>query len=431
MARRAKEITDKALAAAIRKACAELGAGQKKLIAVGGEPGLHLQVRVEGQAWLYRYQAGMTAAGKPWRRDMGLGSYPDIGLADAREIVRGIRRAQRDGADPLDQRRAQSPRMRPVAAMTFDEAAKHLIRVKAPEWTNPKHAAQWRSTLDAYASPAIGHMPIDKIELRHVVDVLTPLWSTKTATATRLRSRIEAVLSWATASGHRSGDNPARWRGNLDAGILPIPGKIRKVKHHTALPIDALPGFVVDLRQRDGIAAKALEFLILTAARSGEVRGATWDEIDMDAKTWTIPGERMKAKKAHSVPLSPRALALLKAQPHTAGTDLVFPSPTGKMLSDMTLSAVMRRMEVDAVPHGFRSTFRDWASERTNYPRDVAEMALAHTIGDKVEAAYRRGDLMTKRTKMMAEWAKFIEAKPVTGNVADIASARKKSGNRR
>ena len=427
MARRGIELGDKALAAAIRKALAELGTGKKKLITVGGEPGLHLQVRVDGQAWLYRYQAGLTAAGKPWRRDMGLGSYPDVGLAEAREMVRGIRREQREGIDPIDQRRAQAPRVRPEAAMTFDEAAKHLIKVKAPEWTNAKHAAQWRSTLDNYASPAIGHMPVDKIELRHVVDVLTPLWSTKTATATRLRSRIEAVLSWATASGHRSGDNPARWAGNLDAGILAKPGKIRKVKHHAALPIDGMHGFVVELRKREGIAAKALEFVILTAARSGEVRGAVWAEIDMDAKTWTVPGERMKANKPHTVPLSSTAMALLKALPRFAGTDLVFPSPTGKMLSDMTLSAVMRRMEVDAVPHGFRSTFRDWASERTNYPRDVAEMALAHTIGDKVEAAYRRGDLLAKRTKMMADWAKFIETAPASGNVVAIGAKKCKA----
>ena len=270
-------------------------------------------------------------------------------------------------------------------------------------------------------------MPVDKIELRHVVEVLTPIWHTKTETASRVRSRMEAVLSWATATGARSGDNPARWRGNLDAGILAKPNKIRKVKHHTALPIDDLPGFVADLRQREGVAARALEFAILTAARSGEVRGATWDEIDLDAKVWIIPAERMKAGKEHSVPLVPRAVALLKALPRYAGTDLVFASPTGKVLSDMTLSAVMRRMEVDAVPHGFRSTFRDWASERTNYPRDVAEMALAHTIGDKVEAAYRRGDLMTKRTKMMAEWAKFIEAKPVSGNVVPITKKKGKA----
>ena len=393
--------------------------GRDGFHAVGGVSGLHLQNRGDSSAWVLRVTIGNR------RRDVGLGGYPDVPLAQARDKARGIRAKIEQGIDPIAERKASRTAL--IGALTFDEAAKRLIEAKSPEWSNAKHATQWQATLDTYASPIIGKMPVDKIELRHVVEVLTPIWHTKTETASRVRSRMEAVLSWATATGARSGDNPARWRGNLDAGILAKPNKIRKVKHHTALPIDDLPGFVADLRQREGVAARALEFAILTAARSGEVRGATWDEIDLDAKVWIIPAERMKAGKEHSVPLVPRAVALLKALPRYAGTDLVFASPTGKVLSDMTLSAVMRRMEVDAVPHGFRSTFRDWASERTNYPRDVAEMALAHTIGDKVEAAYRRGDLMTKRTKMMAEWAKFIEAKPVSGNVVPITKKKGKA----
>ena len=393
--------------------------GRDGFHAVGGVSGLHLQNRGDSSAWVLRVTIGNR------RRDVGLGGYPDVPLAQARDKARGIRAKIEQGIDPIAERKASRTAL--IGALTFDEAAKRLIEAKSPEWSNAKHATQWQATLDTYASPIIGKMPVDKIELRHVVEVLTPIWHTKTETASRVRSRMEAVLSWATATGARSGDNPARWRGNLDAGILAKPNKIRKVKHHTALPIDDLPGFVADLRQREGVAARALEFAILTAALSGEVRGATWDEIDLDAKVWIIPAERMKAGKEHSVPLVPRAVALLKALPRYAGTDLVFASPTGKVLSDMTLSAVMRRMEVDAVPHGFRSTFRDWASERTNYPRDVAEMALAHTIGDKVEAAYRRGDLMTKRTKMMAEWAKFIEAKPVSGNVVPITKKKGKA----
>ena len=393
--------------------------GRDGFWAIGGVSGLYLQIRGDSCSWVLRVTIGNR------RRDVGLGGYPDVPLAQARDKARGIRAKIEQGIDPIAERKASRTAL--VGALTFDEAAKRLIAAKSPEWANAKHATQWKATLDTYASPIIGKMPVDKIELRHIVDVLTPIWHTKTETASRVRSRMEAVLSWATATGERSGDNPARWRGNLDAGILAAPNKIRKVKHHTALPIDALPGFVVDLRQCEGIAARALEFAILTAARSGEVRGAVWDEIDLDAKTWTIPGERMKAGRAHSVPLSPRAIALLKALPRIAGTELVFASPTGKLLSDMTLSAVMRRMEVDAVPHGFRSTFRDWASERTNYPRDVAEMALAHTIGDKVEAAYRRGDLMTKRTKMMADWAKFIEAKPKADNVVSITKKKGKA----
>ena len=391
--------------------------GRDGFHAVGGVSGLHLQNRGDSSAWVLRVTIGNR------RRDVGLGGYPDVPLAMARDKARGVRAKIEQGIDPIAERKEFRTVL--VGALTFDEAAKRLIAAKSPEWKNAKHATQWKATLDTYASPIIGKMPVDKIELRHVVDVLTPIWHTKTETASRVRSRMEAVLSWATASGHRSGDNPARWAGNLDAGILAKPSKIRKVKHHAALPIDDLPGFVADLRQREGIAARALEFAILTAARSGEVRGAVWAEIDMDAKTWTVPGERMKAEKEHVVPLTPKAMALLKALPRFAGTDLVFPSPTGKMLSDMTLSAVMRRMEVDAVPHGFRSTFRDWASERTNYPRDVAEMALAHTIGDKVEAAYRRGDLLAKRTKMMADWAKFIEKEPATDNVVAIGTKKK------
>jgi len=233
---------------------------------------------------------------------------------------------------------------------------------------------------------------------------------------------MESVIAWATASGYRRGDNPARWRGNLDA-VLPKPGKVAKVTHHKALPIDAVHGFVTDLRTREGIAARALEFVILTATRSGEVRGATWDEIDLDGATWTVPAERMKAGKEHRVPLSARAVALLESLPRMAGSEYVFAAPRGGMLSDMTISAVMRRMEVDAVPHGFRSTFRDWCSERTAYPRDVAEMALAHAITNKVEAAYRRGDLFAKRANMMSDWAKFIDMAPASADVVQLRRA--------
>jgi integrase len=336
------------------------------------------------------------------RRDMGLGGWPDVPLTEARDRARQARRKIEEGIDPIEARKANMATLREVP--TFIECAKRTIEAKRPEWKSAKHAAQWKSTLDTYAKPVIGSTPVDQIELSHVLDVLSPLWTEKTETASRLRMRMEAVLAWATVSGYRKGDNPARWRGNLDA-VLAKPGKIAKVKHHKALSIDALPDFMVSLRQRDGITPRALEFLILTAARSGEVRGATWDEID--GKVWTIPGERMKAGKEHRVPLSPRAVELLEAMPRMADSALVFPAFKGGKLSDMALTAVIRRMGMDAVPHGFRSTFRDWASERSHYPRDVAEMALAHTIGDNVEAAYRRGDLFTKRIKMLNDWAKF------------------------
>ncbi|MEJ0041954.1 MAG: site-specific integrase [Rhizomicrobium sp.] len=238
--------------------------------------------------------------------------------------------------------------------------------------------------------------------------ILEPIWRTKTVSANRLRGRIERILDWAIARGHRDGLNPARWRGHLDK-MLAAPNKVSKVKHHSALPVSEIGGFVKQVRAMEGTGARALEFLILTAARSGEVRGATWKEINLDGKVWTIPADRMKAGREHRVALSIAAIKLLSALPRQEGAKFVFPSATGKKLSDMTLVAIMRRMEVEAVPHGFRSTFRDWTAERTNYPRDVAEMALAHAIGDKVEAAYRRGDLFEKRIRMMADWASFCD----------------------
>ena len=253
-------------------------------------------------------------------------------------------------------------------------------------------------------------MQVRDVGLPQVLAVLQPIWKTKTETASRLRGRIESVLDWATARGYREGLNPARWKGHLDH-LLPSPGKIVKAGHHAAVPVGEAGAFMQALRAQQGTGAKALEFAILTAARSGEARGATWREIDIDQAMWVVPGDRMKAGKEHRVPLSDAALALLRELPRIAGTDLVFPAPRGGLLSDMTLVAVTRRMGVAAVPHGFRSTFRDWCSERTNHPREVAEMALAHTIGDKVEAAYRRGDLFEKRRALMSEWAAFL-AKP-------------------
>lgn len=375
---------------------------------VGGVAGLHLNVKESGAAsWILRTMVG------PRRRDIGLGGYPDFGLAEARAAARRIKEEIRTGVDPVAARQAARSALEAADArrVTFDQAAAQFLRRKSHEFQNDKHAAQWRSTLHAYASPIIGRLPVDEIELGHIVKVLEPLWTEKTETASRLRGRIESVLAYATASGFRSGDNPARWRGNLDA-VLPKPRKLAKVTHHRALPVDDLPEFMEALRKQQGMGARALEFAILTATRSGEVRGARWDEIDFAGKVWTIPAERMKAGKQHRVPLSAPAIALLKALPKLEGNDRVFPAPKGGQLSDMTLSAVCRRMEVDAVPHGFRSTFRDWCAERTNYPREVAEQALAHTISNATEAAYFRSDLFAKRARLMAEWVKFCGQAP-------------------
>jgi integrase len=312
-----------------------------------------------------------------------------------------------------------------LASLTFEQCASRYIAAKAPEWKNVKHAAQWTSTLQTYAFPVIGGLLVQDVELPQIKAVLDPIWVAKTETASRLRGRIESVLDWATVNGYRTGLNPARWRGHLDK-VLPAPGRIAKPDHHAALPLPEVGAFMKALRSQEGMGALALEFAILTAARSGEVRGATWDEIDLDGAVWTIAGDRMKAGKEHRVPLSAAALAVLSKVPRMAGTDLVFPAPLGGQLSDMTLTAVTRRMKVAAVPHGFRSTFRDWCSERTNYPREVVEMALAHAIGDKVEAAYRRGDLFEKRRALMSEWARFCAvAEPSRGAVVSLSKARR------
>ena len=307
--------------------------------------------------------------------------------------------------------------------MTFSQAATAYIAVMESEWSNDKHASQWRNTLSSYAFPVIGNIYVREIDHSHVMRVLEPIWLTKTETAKRLRGRIENVLDWARVRGYRTGENPARWRGHLDM-LLPTPGKVQKTKHHPALPFDELGELMAKLREQQGVGARALEFAILTAARSGEVRGALWSEIDLRDATWTIRADRMKAKREHRVALNKEAVDLLQSLPRT--NELIFPSSKGTMLSDMTLTAVLRRMRRgDITVHGFRSTFRDWCSERTNYPRDVAEMALAHTIGDKVEAAYRRGDLFEKRRLMMRDWGKFSTQLQTEAGVVPIKRKKK------
>ncbi len=389
------------------------------LYAVGGVAGLHLQVTKSGaRSWILR----TTIAGK--RRDLGLGGYPDVTLALAREKARDTREKIAQGIDPV----AERQRLRSAALaerlreMTFEKAAEAVVAKKQAEARNPKHGKQWASTLETYAYPVLGPMSVADIELAHVKQVLEPIWQTKTETATRVRQRIEAVLSWASVHGHRSGENPARWKGNLDA-VLPAPAKVAKVEHHRAMPMDDMHDFMLALEKRQGIAPMCLAFVILTAVRSGEARAATWDEIDLAEKVWTIPADRMKAGREHRVPLSAPAVELLEALPRFAGTNLIFPNTQGRKLSDATLAAVLKRMGLHekATVHGFRSTFRDWAAERTSTPHHVAEMALAHTIKNHAEAAYRRGDLLAKRAKLMQQWADFLATKPAKAkNVTPI-----------
>lgn len=386
---------------------------------VGGVAGLAMQVQPSGaRSWVLRF----SVAGK--RREMGLGGFPDVTLADARRRAREEREKADKGTDPIHARKAAASLLRAelAKAITFKSAALAYIEAHESGWRNAKHAEQWRNTL-ASTYPTIGALQVRDVGLPQVLAVLEPIWKVKTETAKRLRGRIESVLDWATARDYREGLNPARWKGHLDH-LLADPNKIMKQGHHAALPIGEVGAFMAALRLQAGSGARALEFAILTAARSGEVRGATWAEIDTDTATWTVPGERMKAGVEHRVPLSADALKLLEDIPRMAGTDLVFPAPRGGKLSDMTLVAVMRRMAVDAVPHGFRSTFRDWASERTAYPSHVAEMALAHAIGNKVEAAYRRGDLFEKRRLMMDDWMKFLAKAETRGGVIDLQSKR-------
>ena len=372
--------------------------------AVGGVAGLYLCVSPSGsRSWIAR----VNVDGK--RREMGLGSFPDVSLSIAREKARAARSDTIMGIDPVANRKeARSARQALKATQkTFADCAKAYIEAHSDSWRNAKHRAQWPSTFETYVYPTMGTVMVGEVTQAHVMAVLLPIWKTKTQTATRLRGRIEQVLAWATAAGFRQGENCARWTGLLDQ-LLPAPGKVSKPKHHPAVRVDDMPAFIKALRQHDGLSPKALEFAVLTAARSGEVRGANWAEIDLEAAVWTVPPERMKAGKEHRVPLSAAAIKLLEAMPRMEGTDLVFPGTKGQPLSDMSLTAVMRRMDVDAVPHGFRSTFRDWAGDRTNYPRDMAEAALAHKLENKVEEAYRRSDALEKRREMMQEWGKFI-----------------------
>ncbi|EJL72220.1 Integrase [Variovorax sp. CF313] len=384
--------------------------------AVGGAPGLHLRISAGHRGWVLRIMVGEQ------RRDFGLGPFPEVGLAEAREKAREMHKLVGQGLDPLITKRAQRGALlaRQAAEKNFDWCTTEFIKSKSDEWKNPKHRQQWENTLKAYASPHLGHLLVQDIDLQHVLLCLEPIWKTKNETASRLRGRIESVLDWATVRKYRAGENPARWKGHLDK-VLAAPMKIQKVQHHRAVPIDGMWSFMTDLRQRAGVAARALEFTILTAARSGEIRGATWGELDLEAKIWTIPAERMKAGREHRIPLCKAAMSLLEELPKGAPTELVFPGTKDKALSDMSLTAVMRRMSADAVPHGFRSTFRDWVGDRTSYPRDLAEMALAHIIESKTEGAYRRGDAIERRREMMDAWAQFIATK-VTKKSEKIAS---------
>jgi integrase len=369
--------------------------------------GLYLQVSATGtKSWMFRYAINGR------ERQMGLGSLDGVDLAGARQAATECRRLRSQGVDPIecrDAKRAQA-RLTAASSMTFNDCASAYIESEKAGWRNAKHAAQWKSTLDTYAGPVFGDLPVQAVDTTMVLRVLEPIWPTKTETASRVRGRIESVLDWATARGYRKGENPARWRGHCES-LLPKPSKVQKVKHHAALPYAELPGFMAKLAQQGGVAARALEFTILTTARTGEAICAKPSEVAAAEKTWTVPASRMKAGREHRVPLCDRALAILEdMRPlRTGDDDFIFPGLLyRKPLSNMSMAAVLKRMGCgDITVHGFRSTFRDWAGESTDFPREVVEAALAHVVGDQTERAYRRGDALEKRRRLMDAWAAY------------------------
>src|SRR5215469_10882407 len=392
-------------------------ARSKKRGYYGDGGGLYLLVGPNGaKSWVFRFRK----EGK--LREMGLGPLHTIGLAEARQKAQDCRRKRLDGIDPIEAKRAAlaTARLDDAKTMTFRQCAESYIKAHRAGWRNPKHAEQWPSTLATYVYPVFGALPVQAIDVGLVLKALEPIWTVKPETASRVRGRIESVLDWAVARGYRKGENPARWRGHLE-NLLPARSKVQRVEHHAALPYPEIGSFMAELRQRDGTAALAFEFAILTAARTSEAVGARWGEVDLAQRLWTVPPERMKAGKLHRVPLSDAALTILEKMGNIRQSDFVFPgAKADQPLSNMALAMTLRRMgRGDLTVHGFRSTFRDWAAERTDFPTQVAEMAVAHVVGDKVEAAYRRGDLFQKRRALADAWASFCGAVPA-GNVVSL-----------
>jgi integrase len=399
--------------------------------AVGGVDGLHLRIVNDSRAWVLRVVVGQrfdeNGKQQVHRRDIGLGSYPEVSLAEARAKAQEMKAQIRNGIDPIQQKqeKLQALHIQKLRDRTFSECAKIVIANKSRELKNQKHIAQWSTTLENYIYPSLGDRVIGSITKVDIAKVLEPIWAEKNETAKRLRGRIETIFDYAKAMEYFEGDNPAEWKGNLE----PILGNLKQVSRpHPSLPYDQIATFIQHLRQKDGISPKALEFAILTACRSGEIFGATWQEIDFESKVWIIPKERMKAEKEHRVPLSEPAIELLKSiQVHTESQGYIFPAPRGGgMLSDMSLTALIKRMHEQKLKenglgyidpkqnrvittHGFRSTFRDWSADKTDYPREVCEHVLAHKLPDEVEAAYLRGAYLEKRKSLMTDWAEYCD----------------------
>jgi integrase len=388
--------------------------------AVGGPAGLLLVVKPTGaRSWMFRTKVGIK------RRSIGLGGYPDVSLSEARKKAKELKEKIQAGIDPVEEKRKDRDALIKEQArfMTFEEAARRCHRKKAAELKNDKHIRDWISSLERHVIPTIGSLSVSEIGLPEVLAVLKPIWSKKTETASRIRQRIEQILNWATVSGYRTGENPARWAGNISE-ILPKPSKVSKRVHFKALPYEQMGSFMVELRKRPAMTARALEWIILTACRSAEARGATWDEIDLKNRIWSIPADRMKMDREHRVPLCDDAVKLLKNLPRFEGSNYLFTPARGGMLSDMSISMLCRRMKVEAVPHGFRSTFKDWATEQTSFPDLVSEMCLAHKVGSAVREAYARGDLLEKRRKLINAWADYVNKVPAADNVDNVTPIR-------
>jgi integrase len=399
-------------AVAIRNSKPHEGGTGPKLHADGG--GLYLQVMPSlSKSWLFRY----AFQGKA--KAMGLGPLHEVSLAEAREEASRLRKVLKDGLDPQIERLKKAAKQRDSQRRTFKACAEEFMRKIEGELRNEKHRAQWKTSLERYAYPIIGELPVNDIDVHMIRKILTQdnVWSEKTETISRVRGRIERVLGWATVLGYRSGENPARWRSFLSE-VLPSKKAVQKVRHHPAVPYQELPDFFVQLRAQAHSAPRAaLEFLTLTAARTGEVIGATWAEIDEQAKIWTIPASRMKAGRIHRVPLSSAALEALQSIKKYAEKGFIFRGmKLGKHISNMSMLQLMRRMKAEAVPHGMRSCFRDYIAEKTSYPRELAEAALAHVLESKTEAAYQRGDLLERRRVMMDEWAAHCLSKVVASS---------------
>jgi integrase len=368
--------------------------------------GLYLQVSRGGtKSWLFRYMLRGRS------REMGLGAFRTISIAEARDKALQCRKTVLNGFDPIEVRQAAKSRadVEKARAINFRECAEKYIGAHEASWVNDKHRAQWKNSLSNYAYPVIGSLPATAIDTALVLKIIEPIWATKTETASRLRGRIECVLDWAAARGYRSSENPARWRGHLDK-LLPARSKVRRVRHHAAMPYSEVAALCGRLAARTDLSAKALEFTILTAGRTGEVIGSRWCEIDLQAALWTVPADRMKAKREHRVPLSFRAVKILQSLPRTS--EFVFAAKSAaRPLSNMAMLELLRGLTGTSLTvHGFRSSFRDWAAETTRHPSELCEMALAHVVSDKVEAAYRRGDLFEKRRRLMSDWANFCSS---------------------